>query len=105
RPVAMGRVDRGEKDLRGQVGGPLTVPDPAGDEPLHLLDVLAVEHLEQLWIDADRAQLLSADAALAGTGHAQVAAERARRRDQGFLCLHVPYWSRGRKVLPAGGRS
>ena len=80
RPVTMGRVDRGEKDLRGQVGSPLTVPDPAGDEPLQVLDVLAVKRLEQVGIGTDPAQLLGADAAPAGGDHAQAAAERARRR-------------------------
>ena len=72
RPVAVGRVDRGEEDLRGQVGRPLAIADPAGDEPLHFLDVLAVEGIEQVRVGTDPAQLLSADAALAGSDHARL---------------------------------
>lgn len=90
----MGRVDRGEEDLRCQVGGPLSVADTASDESLHALDVLTVKGLEQVRIAADPAQMLGADAVLASGDHAEAASELARLPGQSLVCLHVPYWSR-----------
>ena len=49
----MGRVDRGEEDLRGQVGRALAVADSAHHETLHPLEVLAIEDLEDVGVDAD----------------------------------------------------
>src|SRR5262249_42830527 len=99
------RVDRRQEDLRGQVGRPLAVADPAGDEPLQALDVLAVERLEQVGIGADLAQLVGAHAVRTSGDHAEAAAERARPAGRSSFCLHTPYWSRGRKALPVAQES
>src|SRR5262249_4507701 len=102
RPVTTGRVDRGDEDLRGQVSRPLPLPDPPGHEPLHRLDVLEVERLEEIGVAPDPAQLLSSDAPLAGDDEPHMTAERTRRVVQRSLAFHAPSWLRGGKALRVG---
>ena len=49
-------LDRFEEDVGRQVGGEVRVGHAARDEPLHRLDVLAVEGLERVGVGADRGQ-------------------------------------------------
>ena len=95
----MGRVNRGEKDLRGQIGRSLAIADPTGDETLQILEVLAVEGIEEVGVGPNPGQLLGANPVFAGSNHAQVATERARWFGQGSLCLHSPLMVMGEESV------
>jgi hypothetical protein len=56
--VGPGRLDRGDEHVRGQVGGQVGIVHPPGDEPLHCLDVPAVEAFERLRVGSDLVELL-----------------------------------------------
>ena len=57
-PVGAGRLDHGHEHVRGQIGGHVRIVHPSGDEPLHRLDVLALEALERVRVGCDLGQLL-----------------------------------------------
>jgi hypothetical protein len=56
--LPVGGLDRGEEDVGREVGGQVRVVDASRDEPLHVLDVAAVEHRERLGVVGDTAGIV-----------------------------------------------
>ena len=89
-PELFRRFDRGDEDLRRQVGGALTVADPTGDEALYVLEMLAVEGVEERGVATDPADLRGAHPMLAGGDHTHPIAESAGRMGQRIFLFHTP---------------
>lgn len=57
-PISGGCVDGSEEDVGSQVGCCVRVVDASRHEPLHVLDMFSVEHLEGVRVRADDADTL-----------------------------------------------
>jgi hypothetical protein len=58
--VTRSGLDRGQKDVGGQVGCCVRVVNSAGDKPLYRFEMLAIEHLETIRVRPDRSDALVA---------------------------------------------